>query len=216
MTDKPTKERILDAAERLYAAHGFAETSLRQLTNEAAVNLAAVHYHFGSKEGLFKALVERRIGPINEERIALLDELEASGRPTLEAVLEALVGPLLRYGARDREGAAQLFQVIGRLNLTDQAHAREFREVFQRTAERFVPALRRELPGVDEESFFWRLNFSIAVMAMTLCDPSRVAHLSEGACDIHDTESAVRHMVIFIAAGLRAEVPQASSEEAES
>ena len=214
MSDKPTATRILDVAERLYATQGFAETTLRQLTQEAGVNLAAVHYHFGSKEGLLRALVERRIGPVNDERLLLLDRLEARGDPTLEEVLEAPVGPLLRYGAQDRAGAEHLMRLIGRLSLTDQAHAREFREVFRRTAERFIPAFRRELPGIDEETFFWRVHFTVAVMAMTLHNPGHVEHLSGGVCDPRDLERTLQQMVCFLAAGMRAEAPSRGEGDA--
>ena len=90
-----TKERILDVAERLFADRGFAATSTRDITGEASVNLAAVNYHFGSKEALLESVLERRFRPINENRIALLDELErAAGRegPDVEDILTALGG----------------------------------------------------------------------------------------------------------------------------
>ena len=118
-TSADTKTRILDAAERLFVEHGFEATSLRQLTTAAGVNLAAVNYHFGSKEELFQAVLTRRLDPMNQERIERLEKLEreASGKPlSCEKILFAMLIPALRL-ARDerreqrlavREAAVQL------------------------------------------------------------------------------------------------------------
>src|ERR1700682_6647964 len=78
-----TKARILDAAEALFMEHGFEATSLRTITAAAGANLAAVNYHFGTKEELFEAVLARRLDPMNQERIDLLDkvEREAGGKP---------------------------------------------------------------------------------------------------------------------------------------
>src|SRR5438477_4352893 len=98
-TSPDTKTRILDAAERLFVEHGFEATSLRSLTSAAGVNLAAVHYHFGSKEELFQAVLTRRLDPMNQERIDLLERVEreaGSRAPSCEKVLFAMLIPALR------------------------------------------------------------------------------------------------------------------------
>src|SRR5258706_565485 len=97
--ESSTKDRILDSAERLFAEHGFDGVSLRSIIAEAGVNLAAVHYHFHSKEALMDAVIGRRVGPLNQERLALLDkvEVEAGDEPApLERILEALLIPTVR------------------------------------------------------------------------------------------------------------------------
>src|SRR5437870_1032215 len=97
-----TEQRILDAAERLFAQHGFAGTSLRAITAAAGVNLAAVHYHFGSKEALLRATLDRIVGPVNRERLAMLQRAEdaaaaeAAAAPSVDAVLEAFIAPDVR------------------------------------------------------------------------------------------------------------------------
>src|SRR5919109_2080649 len=92
-----TRTRILDAAEELFMLHGFEGTSMRQLTTKAEVNLAAVNYHFGSKDALIEAVFRRRLDPMNAARIAALDDLEKEGRaPAPEAIIRAFVGPSLR------------------------------------------------------------------------------------------------------------------------
>src|SRR5438477_6653609 len=94
-----TKQRILDVAEQMFAEHGFAGASLRQIIGEAGVNLAAVHYHFRSKESLLESVIVRRMAPLNEERLSLLEQVERAaprGRPTVEDLLNAFLGPPLR------------------------------------------------------------------------------------------------------------------------
>src|SRR5258705_11177243 len=92
-TRPDTKHRILDSAERLFAEYGFAGVSLRAIIADAKVNLAAIHYHYHSKEALFDAVILRRLEPINRERLELLDALERTGKPTLEQILEAFFAP---------------------------------------------------------------------------------------------------------------------------
>jgi AcrR family transcriptional regulator len=212
MTDPSTKDRILDTAEALFAEHGFSGTSLRQLTQEAGVNLAAVHYHFGSKEELAHAVIRRRFDPINEERLALLDELEKRGEPTLEEVLRAFAGPFLRFRAREEGALANLMRLMLRLATAKEDFANEHRKIFQRIAERFLPALAATLPELDRETLFWRLNFTISVMAMSHSDPERLRVISGGKCDPSDTDRALDQMVSFLAGGLRADPPVPHSE----
>jgi len=99
MAGEDTRERLLNAAEQLFAEHGVSGTTLRALTKAANVNLAAVHYHFGGKEGLLDAVVERRATPMNQERLRELYELERSagvGAPAVEDILRAFFLPGLR------------------------------------------------------------------------------------------------------------------------
>src|SRR5712664_2775130 len=112
-----TKTRILDAAELLFMEHGFEATSLRQLTSAAGVNLAAVNYHFGSKEELFQAVLTRRLDPMNQERIDLLDRVarEAGGKaPTCEKILFAMLIPALRLARDEKRGGKNFLKVLGR------------------------------------------------------------------------------------------------------
>src|SRR5260370_41736213 len=109
-----TKQKILDAAERLFSEQGYAATSLRQIIAEAGVNLAAVHYHFGSKEELLDDVVRRRAGPVNEARIALLDCIEAekgNAPPLVERVLEAFLLPTAEAASRH----PQFVKLMGRM-----------------------------------------------------------------------------------------------------
>ncbi len=213
MSDLSTKDRLLDAAEALFAEHGFSGTSLRQLTQAAGVNLAAVNYHFGSKELLAHAVIHRRFTPINDERLALLDELEARGEPTLEELLGAFVGPFIRFREREEHALTNLIRLMLRLATASEEFAEQHRKIFQHIAERFIPAFSAELPHLDRKTFFWRLNFTIAVMAMSHSEPERLRLISGGECDPHDMKESVEQMVTFLAAGLRADAPHDSPEE---
>ena len=207
---RSTKDRILDAAEGLFARQGFSATSLRAITAEAGVNLAAVNYHFGSKDGLLEAVFGRRLGPLNEERLALLDEAESAPKgASLEAVLEALVGPPLRLHRDDGRGGPQFMRLMGR-TLTEptdniqEIFVRQFREF----AGRFTAALQRALPGVPAEDLFWRAHFAIGAMAHTMCDTFRLRLISGGLCENGgDVEATIRRLVAFLAAGMGAPVP---------
>jgi AcrR family transcriptional regulator len=116
-TSQDTKSRILDVAEHLFMEHGFEATSLRQLTSSAGVNLAAVNYHFGSKEELFQAVLTRRLDPMNHERIELLARLEreSGDKPiACERILAAMLTPALRLARDERRGGKNFLRLIGR------------------------------------------------------------------------------------------------------
>lgn len=153
-----TREKILDAAESLFIERGFAATSLRAIASLAEVNLAATHYHFGSKEALFEATIHRRVSPINEARLQALDQLERSSSAlTVEAILAAFFKPLTEGGV-----SASMLQLMGRIfgepvSITKPLLEREFGNV----AGRFTSALAKALPEIDETELRWRFHFMI-------------------------------------------------------
>lgn len=214
MTDQDTRTRILDAAEELFAADGFGATTLRKVTGAAGVNLAAVHYHFGNKEGLLDAVLGRRLGPVNAARLEQLAAIEASGREAdLEAILEAFFRPAIEIRS-DERGSRFVRRLLGRL-YTEQGAAWQprFFEQFRRVKERFAPALRRCLSELPDEVFAWRMHFALGAMAHTMADERRLAEISEGRCDPHDTDAMVEQLVAFVAAGLRAPVPAGAHDD---
>ncbi len=203
-----TKDRILDAAERLFAEHGFAQTSLRDITAEAGVNLAAVNYHFQSKDHLIAAVFDRRIGPLNEQRIALLDQLEkeAAGEPlVVEDLLRAMLGPMLRMGGTP-EGASAA-NLIGRAH-TEPGDIFEhlFTGQFAPVAVRFMAATRRALPDLPEVELLWRIVFSIGAMSHAIAGHRHINVVSGGLCDTSDVDSMLDRLISFAAAGCRAPV----------
>jgi AcrR family transcriptional regulator len=205
-----TQRRILDAAEALFAAAGFA-ASLRAITTRAGVNLAAINYHFGSKEALIREVFARRLGPLNRERLALLDRCEAAeraGAPDLEAVLTAFIAPSLRVSRDPARGGAVFMHLLGRIHAETDARLRlAFGQPFRDLGHRFIAALNRALPHLTPPELFWRFHFTIGAMSHTMAASYR---LTEQSCGHHrhaDIEEAIRHLVAFVAAGLRAPIP---------
>lgn len=213
MAPRGTRERILDHAERLFAEQGYDRASLRSITEAADVNLAAVNYHFGSKEALVHAVIARRFQPLNEERLALLDALEARGEPTLEGVVRAFVEPVVRVQeGEDAQQVARVAKLLMQISTMSEELSCEHKRLFQRTGERFIPAFLRALPDLDPHAVFWRINFMVAVVAMSFSDAGRLKFISRGACDSADTDEAIAQIVAFLAAGFRAPAPQPKAQ----
>jgi AcrR family transcriptional regulator len=212
MATPETKDRILDAAESLFARQGFSATSLRSVIAEAGVNLAAVHYHFGPREDLIRAVFARRFDPINRERIELLLALgePVSGRRTggkrLEQVLDILLRPLLNAARERPDEWMAVSQLVGRAHTDSDFTVRQilhdqFKEVFAH----FSAAIGRCLPHLGEEEMLCRFHFAITSMAVTLVHGDDIRILSEGRLDPgRDPEVFARRWVAFAAAGLRA------------
>jgi AcrR family transcriptional regulator len=221
MSRADTKTVILDAAERLFAEHGYAATSLRQLTTAAEVNLAAVNYHFGSKEELAKAVLARRIGPVNKERLRNLARLDT--KATVADIVRAFVEPPLRIGeAQDGDGetggegsggrrfghSQRLCRMFGRISTEQPPFLRTFLATqFREVGSRFERALASALPGTSAAAIWWRLHFMIGAMAHTLQNSEALAHLTGNLCDASDVDSLVEQLVSFAAGGMCAKEP---------
>jgi AcrR family transcriptional regulator len=208
---KDTKERILDAAERLFAGTGFEATSLRNITTEADVNLAAVNYHFGSKEKLIAAVFSRRLEPMNRERIALLDALEARGAPNsrdLVAIVEAFVGPPLRMSRDPERGGPAFMRLMGHAMTQPSDQIRQLlTEQFRDVGLRFIAAIQRCVPELPEAEAVWRLLFMAGSMghAMALCD--QVTEMFGELAGDGGQEILIKRLVPFLVAGLAAPAP---------
>jgi len=206
---QPTKERILDAAEGLFAERGFDATSLRLITAAAGVNLAAVNYHFHSKDDLIRAVMSRRIAPLNQRRLELLTEQLSAARdgpPALEGVIRAFITPVVML-RKDSRGA-DLGRLIGRTYVEPSGVGqRTFFDLMREIARPFTEAFRRALPGVPQAELLWKLHFAIGVVAHTLAGTGHLTTMAGGACDPSDAEGIIERMVAFIAAGMRAPIP---------
>ena len=198
-----TRERILDIAERLFADAGFASTSLRDITAEAGVNLAAVNYHFGSKESLLVAILERRIRPVNDRRLALLDELEsrtAHGEPTLEQIVAAFVSPPFQSaiieGARRRE----ILKLVGQLHSQVNPEVRRlFIQQFDEVRIRFTAAFQRALPDIDPEEVARRVMYIVGSMIYMMSWGEESGHPPSQA-----PERLLQSLIAFASAGMAA------------
>lgn len=200
-----TRNRIMEVAEELFAHRSFAAVSMREITTEAKVGLAAVNYHFGSKEGLFKAVFLRRARDLNRERAQMLEAAEAraqGGVVPLREVLAALLRPGIRWSF-DTGGRGLFIQFLTRLQLD---HSSPLHEIFYKDVghlRRFIPYFSNVLPELSEEDLLWRLHFTLGALHYTITDLKRLEHISEGVCDISDFEATLERIVSFAEAGFR-------------
>ncbi len=206
-----TRTRILDAAEELFMQHGFEGTSMRLLTSKAGVNLAAVNYHFGSKDALIEALFRRRLDPMNAARIAALDKLEAEaeGRPLAPAVvIRAFVGESLRMIEDARSGGRNFIRLLGRTYTDPAKHIRALiGQLYAPTMERYKAAFEKALPQMPAEELVWRMHFMFGTLAYTLAATDTVQLIA--GCkpeDRYDARLLEERLGAFLAAGLSAPV----------
>jgi AcrR family transcriptional regulator len=196
-----TKQKILDTAERLIGEQGYAATSLRQIITEAGVNLAAVHYHFGSKEELLDDVVARRAGPVNEARIVMLDRIEldtGDAPPAVERVLEAFLLPTAEAAGRH----PQFVKLMGRM-LTEGMMPGIVQKHFQIAGGRLTAALQKALPELPADELLWRIHFMVGAMAHTMC---RAPEFPQVVAEPGDFRSRIDRLVTFLSAGFQARV----------
>ena len=205
MASDRTRSSILSAAERLYADRGFADVTLRDIVAAADVNLAAVNYHFGSKDELIAELFVTRSLATNRERLNLLKaaEEEGGGRAGIDAILRALVGPTLRgcLGPdRERSAAAQ-FMIRTSIESVPPIRRIKNREIDH--VRKFAAALRRSLPDRNAVELYWGLHFALAMAHHTIRDSERLTRLSEGLCDLSDVDGIIERVVAVSVLALR-------------
>lgn len=206
-----TKTLLLDSAELLFAQNGIAATSLRTLTDHAGVNLAAVNYHFQSKDALVQAVLHRRLNPINTRRMDLLAALRQNPGgtpPAVEEILEALYRPAVEVAmASEREGRS-IVALMGRIYTEPgELLASQVRALMTPVAAAFLEALQAALPEVPATVLFWRLQFSVGVLTHTFGASQLIEGLARGRVKINDTEEVLRQMIGFAAGGLRGNLP---------
>lgn len=201
------QHRILDAAEAAFAERGYEGASLRDIVARARVNLPAVYYYFRSKEGLLEAVFRRRFGPLRDEHYALLQEkdAQAAGRAlAVEEVLEAMLLPPLRLAARSGQSPV-VMRLIGRIVSEPSSRTQAMlRQLHQDLREEFLRRLTLACPHVSREELSWRVICLWGALGYLLGHPQRVLEESGGRFDLRDTESALRRLVLYFAAAMRA------------
>jgi AcrR family transcriptional regulator len=205
MASDHTRTAILAAAERLYADRGFGDVTLRDIVAAANVNLAAVNYHFGSKDELIAELFVTRSIATNRERLNALKAAEEAGggRADIAAILRALVGPTLRgcLGPERERSTAARFMI--RASIESVAPIRRIKNREVDHLRKFAAAMKRSLPGRDEVDIYWGLHFALAMAHQTVRDSERLAKLSEGSCDLDDVDGIIERIVAVSVVALR-------------
>jgi AcrR family transcriptional regulator len=203
---KPSaRQRLMDASEQLFAEHGWNAVSIRTIVAAAGVNLAALHYHFGSKEQLLSEIFTARAKPIAEERVRLLSEIDLDNDPSLELILEAFLRPALTIGTDPRFGGRAFVKLRARLATEPESVSRKIlANAFDESSGEFLQAMARALPNIPRAELEWRFHFMLGAMFYTMADAGRIQSLTDGRCDPGRVEDALAHIIPFLAAGFRA------------
>jgi AcrR family transcriptional regulator len=214
MSAEDTRERILDAAEALFAERGISGTALRTITKAAHANLASVHYHFGSKESLLDAVVERRARPINRERLRTLEALERAAVETPLAV-EDILNAFLLPGVQTLEAMPDKREQLTRLVARIEAQPPEvvealFRKHFGSVGKRFVEAMQRALPHLPKETVSDRFRFAGGILSYVFSGNFDLDLIPDHPPHAASMAEKLEQVIGFLAAGLRAPVPGTS------
>ncbi len=202
-----TKRRILDAAESLMGDKGFTSTSMRDITAAAKVNLASINYHFGSKEALLASVLERRLQPINEKRLELLDAIEleigSAGIYPHVDIVRAFLEPPFKQQQKWGSDRETILRILGRIHSETNE---EFRQVFMSEYElvyqRFAVALQRALPHLTNSNLPWRMLFMVGSMAFTMSWGQSM--MNRKANEIDTRVDILEELIVFTCAGLSA------------
>ena len=221
--DRDTKQRILDAAETLFAHQGFAHTSMRAITAFAGVNLAAINYHFGSKDSLVEAVFARRLMPMNQMRLAELAALEQryDKQIPLPELIRAFIVPALTLSRDKQQGGALFIKLLGQ-SYTDASETlqRSVRNLHKPLIDRFKQSFSLTLPQLPRSDLYWRMHFMVGLLAYCMAGSDMMRLIAScQVCDPDDSESLIQRLVAFLQAGLLApltntELPLRAGEQA--
>ncbi len=210
MTNPDTVDRILDAAEILFAEKGFSETSLRQITGKAQVNLAAVNYHFGSKNALIQAVFARFLTPFTQTMELELDRRVGQNvenmQMDLEQLLSILTLSIVRIPTRHKNGVSVFMRLLGIAYTQSQGHLRRFLEQeYSHTFRRFMRLIKAATPDLGQVDRFWRIQFMLGATAFTMSSLEALKEIIKDDLNVDSaTEEVVQRLVPFLAAGLKA------------
>ena len=204
-----TKNKILDAAESLFADKGFNGTSLREITSQAEVNLAAVNYHFGSKKELIKAVMSRYMNELSPRLEAALTQICEKESPSLIEVFSAFIDPLLSLNEFKVNGTSNFLQLLGRGYTDSQGFLRWFLTTqYPGVIDNFVIAVQKAYPELSAEEMFWRLHFTMGTVVFTMSSSDALIDIAmsdfERELQISDV---IRNVIPYVAAGVGAPMP---------
>ncbi len=202
------KSRILDSAERCFAATGFDAASLRQIVAGARVNLATVYYYFTSKEGLVIAVIKRRFDPLRAQNLFLLDaavRASATHTPPVEQILQAMLRPLVELAQTGTEASSIVLGLVGRMWTEPGEPIQQLlQEEFSEVRARFLEAFRAACPRLGQADLLWRIETVRASICAILCNMRRIKEATGGVCDPGDASAVLSHLIPFFASGFRA------------
>jgi AcrR family transcriptional regulator len=198
-----TRARILASAEQMFADHGLDGVSVRQISQHAGVPTGLISYHFGGKDGLYRACFEARRDLIVDQRMVglALAETEADADRRLELLVKALIVPMIRLR---NSGDSSYIRLLSREVFDPRSNERGIiRELYDPVAERMIAAIVATLPGATLQEVHWGYHIMLGTMTFVVGDGGRIARLSEGRCDPDDSEGTIAHLVTLLVAALK-------------
>ncbi|MEW6994500.1 TetR/AcrR family transcriptional regulator [Colwelliaceae bacterium MEBiC 14330] len=204
-----TKNKILDAADVLFADKGFNGTSLREITSQANVNLAAVNYHFGSKKELIKAVMSRYMDELSPHlELALSAICEAENKPSLHEVFSAFIEPLLNLNQFKENGTSTFLQLLGRGYTDSQGFLRWFLTTqYPNVFTNFTKAVKIAYPQLSTEEMFWRLHFTMGTIVFTMSSSEALIDIAQNDFDNQlDIAGVIERVIPYVAAGVAAPI----------
>ncbi|XQW83834.1 TetR/AcrR family transcriptional regulator [Thalassotalea piscium] len=204
-----TKNKILDAAESLFADKGFNGTSLREITSLAEVNLAAVNYHFGSKKELIKSVMSRYMDELAPNLVAALENIcEHPEQPTLIEVFSAFIEPLLSLNIFRQNGTSNFLQLLGRGYTDSQGFLRWFFTTqYPGVISNFVLAVQKAYPELTPEDIFWRLHFTMGTVVFAMSSSDALMDIAKNDFDkTLDIADVIHQVIPYVAAGVAAPI----------
>ncbi len=202
-----TKDRILDAAEALFAKRGFDGVTVRQIMSKAGADVALAYYHFKSKRDLFDAVLLRRAEPMNTIRLAALRQVEErhpDDEPSLEEIIGAFTDPLLDMLADDPDEWRDYMALVAQINNSPEWGGELMTKFFDPLVRRFIEAIRKAIPDCDDVDMYWSYHFLSGALTLTFAETGRIDNLSDGLCRSSDIAAARARMARFVAGGFRA------------
>lgn len=198
-------DRVLDAAEELFALHGFDGVTMRQIAKLAQVDVALPNYHFGSKQGLFNAVFHRRAALFNAARETALDQVRTQAgdaRPDLEDILAAFLMPIAEAQLQSDPGWRNYCRLVAQVN-SSPVWVQMMTEHYDSLIRKFVDLVAKALPNASRTELFWGYHFLSGALSLSMADTGRIQHLSEGLCRSDDYDTLYRQMIQFFANGFR-------------
>jgi AcrR family transcriptional regulator len=203
---KAARERILDAAEELFAEHGFDAVTVRQVTRRSEVDVALAHYYFGTKKGLFDAVFLRRASILNEARLRAIDEYQINPGPggaTVEGFIQAFLDPVLERWATGGPGWKSYLAIVAQVNNTPKWGGETMARYFDPVIRRLIDALRGIMHTAHDADLYWGYQFFSGALTLTFAETGRIERLSSGLCRSSDHEAVRARLAPFVAAGFR-------------
>ena len=202
-TDK-TKEKILLTAEYLFADQGYDATSIRQIVTDAGVNIAAIHYHFGSKADLFLAVIRYRFEPLQEARLQILNKARLQGL-TVESLVRSFIQPVFDISSKDPSKINFIRLMNHRFfSLSKQNQQQAYERFIKVTRDAYVNALRDVLPDSSNSDIYWHFHLMIGVVTSLSSNNNRLSMISEGACEPASPEETCERIVQYLSQSIEA------------